>query len=317
MCAMSSCAPPERIVFFHHPCLDGSVAAWLYKMSFGTRAHYIGVGHGDYQALFEHLTAWPAIKNLVFLDYALPEKETRMLLTDGYDLSIYDHHATAVETLGALAHKNMKCFFDVKKSGAGIVWDTFFAGHERPSLINAVESVDLGNYASFVSQDEFYKTAAFLDSLDLSCFEKTCSKLDELRNWSVARLVDAGSVVREEFLEKIERVLSGERRYTNFPVDGGLSRFPFIHADIYVHSRELFPHLLKRLNTDVAIVWHQEAEGQIRLHVQSCNDVSAKKLVERIVMECGGYGGGHEYSAVARLNPLQFDKFRKNFCEEQ
>ena len=41
----------KRTVFYHHPCLDGSVAAWSAFQKWDDQATYVGLDHADFETI--------------------------------------------------------------------------------------------------------------------------------------------------------------------------------------------------------------------------------------------------------------------------
>ncbi len=138
-------APKRRIFFVSHGgCTDGFGAAWSFYRSLKlhpptepTEVTFIPETH-----------RWIRTKELLRMNLSdveviygdiCPEREDCVALHQkAKKFSVYDHHVSAQRKCGDLPY----CFFDMARSGAGIMWDTF-CKTKRPKLIEVVEAGDL------------------------------------------------------------------------------------------------------------------------------------------------------------------------------
>lgn len=132
-------------VFYHAPCLDGLLAAWVLRNHFGTRGiEFIPFNYGD------PFMATPQFdgKHVLFVDVSVPKDATLALARIAKQVTILDHHKTAKANLDGLnAHANIFAVFDMDRSGAGLAW-WYVNGDEvpQPRIVELVEDRDLWRF---------------------------------------------------------------------------------------------------------------------------------------------------------------------------
>lgn len=149
----------EKIHFefhYHDKCQDGlgalaSAMAGVGNHSFTAVPRTIGMPSN--QAYFKRDDAI-----VVYMDYC-PSLEELTATAENQLVVVLDHHKTSEKTLSGLGTpvrdlnelieyyekgaKGVLKIFDMNKSGAGISWDFFNPGKDRPRIINAIEKRDL------------------------------------------------------------------------------------------------------------------------------------------------------------------------------
>ena len=130
----------RNLIIYHDRCPDGSAAAWCAK-------HFLGEENCVfYPALHNQEPPYELAKeadNIFILDFCYGREELLFLsgmalIKDG-NLLVLDHHAS----VEARCHGLDFCQFDMDRSGAGMAWDHFSSGQERPWFINYVEDRDI------------------------------------------------------------------------------------------------------------------------------------------------------------------------------
>lgn len=127
----------QPLVIYHDQCLDGLTAAWIVSKSL-PHAEFVPMMYG---MPFDVERARG--REVIFADFCFKKPEMEKLLEIAREVEVLDHHATAKDTLDQLAgHPKLDVFFDIKKSGAGVAWDTLNVLQSRPELVNMVEFND-------------------------------------------------------------------------------------------------------------------------------------------------------------------------------
>jgi oligoribonuclease NrnB/cAMP/cGMP phosphodiesterase (DHH superfamily) len=131
---------------FHAPCADGFGAAWAYYCSLRanppevpTKVIFTPENHrfAKTQAILDRVSLDK--ETVIFADICPPRDMLIKIHKRAYSTEVYDHHETAERDCGDLSYT----YFDMKRSGAGIIWDTFNPKLARPFLIDCVEDGDL------------------------------------------------------------------------------------------------------------------------------------------------------------------------------
>ena len=160
------------ICIYHGNCADGFTAAWAVWRRFGDAVQYVP---GTYGAPPPDVTG----KNVVIVDFSYKRPVLAEMLKSANSILVLDHHKTAEADLaqgfteegrflsmadytGVVdwqrylenlaqddcenAGKLVYTLFDMSRSGAGIAWDFFHPGAERPELVNYAEDRDLWKF---------------------------------------------------------------------------------------------------------------------------------------------------------------------------
>ena len=171
----------KPLCIYHGNCADGFTAAWAVWKRFGDEFDYFAATHGNPP---------PDVsgRDVLFVDFSY-KREVLVSMRGvrkgtARSILVLDHHKSAAEDLahaggnfgidiskwtGALTwqrhmdntvqdecegvHDSVYCLFDMERSGAGIAWDFFHPGEERPNLINYVEDRDLWRFVLPLSRE--------------------------------------------------------------------------------------------------------------------------------------------------------------------
>lgn len=192
-------------VFYHAPCIDGLVAAWVLRNHFGQEdVQYIPFNYGDE---FPLTTQWEG-KHVLFVDVSLPRNHIIALARVARDVTILDHHKTArAELEGLEALGNVLAKFDMGRSGAGLAW--WYVNGDRdpaPRIVQLVEDRDLWKFehdpettwmhrvleAYPLTFDAVDNANQILESGDIESIGRT---LDSLYRGKVERLAERASTI--------------------------------------------------------------------------------------------------------------------------
>jgi oligoribonuclease NrnB/cAMP/cGMP phosphodiesterase (DHH superfamily) len=133
----------KHIYYHGSGCYDGFTSAWVAWKMHGDKASYYPSTYDaplvDSKQLTEGDTAY-------FLDYSRAASELRDFDARGVKVLVLDHHASAERDLSGLRLEHGSVIFDMTRSGAGMAWDYFFSGKERPRAVNYIEDRDLWTF---------------------------------------------------------------------------------------------------------------------------------------------------------------------------
>lgn len=200
------------LVIYHGRCADGTCAAWCADLYFrgmeDVEVEYYPAKHNKpppYKRIAKADCTY-------VLDFCYP-REDLVKMNDMTSLSVIDHHKSAEATCHGLDF----CEFDMDRSGAGMSWDHFFPGVERPWIVDYVETRDIWTWR--------YPTAkpvlAFVDTLPIE-FET----FDKLYN---------GDITFGECREKGEAILAYIKQYNAETVMASMQQITFQSPDGWYH----------------------------------------------------------------------------------
>lgn len=191
----------KKICIYHGNCADGFTAAWVLWKKFGNEFEY-------HAGVYQNDPPDVKGKDVVFVDFSYKREVIKKMRESANSILILDHHKTAMEDLkrdggnfgidisqweGGLnwerhetnitqdlcegIHDSVYCLFDMERSGAGIAWDFFNSGIERPQFINHVEDRDLWKFnlpftreiqASIFSYEYSFENWEMFSQMDIS-----------------------------------------------------------------------------------------------------------------------------------------------------
>lgn len=130
---------PRRICIYHGNCADGFTAAWVVRNRFaGEEIQFHAGTYGDPPPDVTGL-------DVILVDFSYKRPVMEEIVRKAASVLVLDHHKTAEEDLRGL--EGAAVVFDMERSGAGIAWDYFYPGYQRPRLIDHVEDRDLWRFA--------------------------------------------------------------------------------------------------------------------------------------------------------------------------
>ena len=306
-----------RTVFYHHPCLDGSTAAWSAFQKWHENAQYVGLDHSDYETIEETIRTHVTPETIaIFLDFAPRKEILENIIDDVKGVEIYDHHISAQKGLQAFAdHPKCHIVFDMHRSGAGMAYDIFSNNAGRPLFIELVEKLDLYKPSEFDSPDQFYLIAAALSTIDVD------KPLDQMlpiinkyiKHEDIAWFEQQGEVPRNKYREKIDQVLQ-DVDMANLSILEAASnciKIPTARARIDDMGHEFAPRLLSLCPHEhkVGFVWTMHNDDIVKLSLRSDGKVDVSLIAEEMGKRFGQNGGGHKGASAARFTREQFVKF--------
>lgn len=298
-----------RYVFYHAACLDGLTSRLVADRFFGRKAVYFGCGHGSQDKPYLNVSENSTI---YFLDYA-PDKENLFYLLENLssDITILDHHFSAINAIGKIEHKKLEKILNQKKSGAGLAWDYFFPETSRPLFIDIVEAIDLNKASFFEDEEQFYTVAAYFDQLDLEDFPSFTQRIKEIENLSIADIETLGRPYRKNNQQKIRRDMAQAQQIMLRLGMGDFSAV-LINVDIYEHSREFVPYIRNDTGTDAVLLWFELDPDCYRINIHTTEkSANAHNILSYIKEMTQCKGGGHAHSTVARMTKSQFEIFQE------
>ena len=259
--------PPETLVLYHGPCIDGFTAAWVawrWLESRGREAEYVEGCFGKPMPLVKD-------RRVYMLDFSQDRETVEQMFEDAKSMLILDHHASAAEELKGLAHTH----FDMTRSGAGMAWDHFFPEETRPWLVNYVEDQDLRKYA--------LPNSHTVNSWIGAC-PQTFENWDDLCAMGVKKALEKGKAV-ETYIDRYVLDMAAEAQLMDF---AGYENIPVVNAP-YLAISQLVEHLSK--GALFAMGWYHRGDGKYQYSLRSSGEFDVADLASMFG------GGGHKGSA--------------------
>ncbi len=148
----------KPLCIYHGKCADGFTAAWAVHKRFPDWDFHAGI----YQDPPPDVTG----RDVVLVDFSYKYDVLCEMSFKARSILVLDHHKSAAEDLGRLpvVHSesdfwgecsdycrscnmpHIGALFDMERSGAGIAWDFYHPGAERPLLVQYVEDRDLWRF---------------------------------------------------------------------------------------------------------------------------------------------------------------------------
>lgn len=301
------------VVLYHGACRDGWCAAWAATHVYPD-AELIAVYYGQ---------AIEPGSDLILADFSYPRETLLELAEVASRLRIYDHHATAQVALADVEaeakHRGLsvRVYFDLRRSGAGIVWDELVAdghpglgacvechGHlhgwpvhdpgcpsRAPWPVRYVEDRDLWRWALPMSRE----VNAYLGTLPYTGpphhVGPNLAAWSEASRTSLALAIDRGSTAQLALRAYVEAVAAN----AVMRVVGGRN-VPSVNAPQHEIS-ELLEHLLDRYpGAPYVHGWWQRADGRLQ-HSLRAREVDVSEVARRFG------GGGHKLAAGFETGP--------------
>lgn len=258
------------LVIYHANCYDGFTAAWIARQAMPDCELFKGrYGEDPPYALSQE-------RDVYIVDFSYPREQMEKLLamTGAIgNLVVLDHHKTAEAACQGLSF----CTFDMERSGAGMTWDHFNEGKERPAWIDRVEDRDLWRWRC----DNTADVHAFIASLPM-----TMENWDIIDSFAIEQVAEGGRVINRYIETSIEKVCSLARLIVIDGVTVVVLNIPFLNA-----SETATALLFEHPTAVYSMTYSQGADGRwgYSLRCRSGFDVSG-------IAKLHG-GGGHAEAA--------------------
>lgn len=298
---------------YHHPCLDGSTSAWIFKKAFGNNIQFLGVDHLPYDRILDKINKFD-FDIIYFLDFS-PELAIakELLEKQNKQVIIWDHHISSFNRFKEYRHDNLEFIFSPDQSGAGITWGNTFPNKQAPDFVRLVEDIDLRRITLCKdNEDMHFDAAAYIDNLDLTYLDKTFKTLDEISKLEISEIARLGRSLRQEQLLKINNTMN-ELHFVQSDMHPDIRShdIPMVYCNIKETGRELDYILLQSCKTvNVAFIYFEERD-YIRLHIRTDGITPANEIAHSFLKAHGINGGGHLNSAVVRMTKENFNTLFK------
>lgn len=312
-------------VFYHHPCLDGAVAAWAAYKKWGEDPNYdikfIGIDHDTDEATKKLIFAnIDTATHAVFADYCPKRSLMDEIADHAGKVTVYDHHDTPIQQMRGYCNPKVTMHFDENRSGGAIIHDELFGRQSRPKIISIAEDIDLERERN----QEAYWISAYIDSLPYGNIEQIVSSVNRIMVMSREEMIALGRLAGQHHEEMLASTMdsAGWARLAILP-DTDPVLVPMINANVRHLPRE-YSHRLRELagsmHAPVALSWHVDRGSMVVVSVRTNGIPNAAEVAQYMGSAELGHGlggGGNKTAAVARFTPNQFHARFKQVSPEE
>jgi uncharacterized protein len=291
------------IVYYHAPCQDGWVAAFVAKLRY-PEAKLVPLSYGGFELddLFEEAKG----KDILMVDFSLKSRIANDTLNRvAKSLLILDHHKTAQEIIGDAPYAR----FDMNRSGAGLAWDYLF-GVDSPQAgtLNVVDPFKLHRpwYVNYAEDQDLWRWK-LPNSRDINAYLNVQTRT--FSEWKA--MIEFLAIGEGNSLEQIARLGGAINQYVNYAVAAAMKDLNVGFWQILgktfsvgvvntgsVASSQIGEEIYNS-EIDIALMWHENNAGQILFSLRSkVADVGA-------IAKCFPGGGGHKVAGGFELSVVE------------
>jgi oligoribonuclease NrnB/cAMP/cGMP phosphodiesterase (DHH superfamily) len=313
-------------VIYHADCIDGFGAAYAAWRSFGERARYWPMHHGeawDNTALSGH--------DVFILDFSFPPETLTTIAAIANTVTQIDHHLSAHQAWADLLQpganqlesyqtpdKRLKVMFDLNKSGARLAWESFQPDQTMPLILGHIEDQDLWRFAlpgtreicralrllpfDFMQWHELITATALTDSPRYQQMISQGAAINDYMQQEINALANSHlrmpARVRGEPVDAMQALRHGQAVIS----DGTLNWLAV--SGIAINANGLFAselgNQLAEQSGTFALIWQLAGDGEVKASLRSKGDFDVAAIAARYG------GGGHRNAAGFRLPAAQF-----------
>jgi len=291
------------IIYYHAPCQDGWVAAFVAKLRY-PEARLIPLSYGGFE--IETLLEQAKGKDVLMVDFSLKSREANDALNAAAkSLLILDHHKTAQEIIGDAPYAR----FDMDRSGAGLAWDYLF-GVDSPQAgtLNVVDPFKLRRpwYVNYAEDQDLWRWK-LPNSREINAYlnvqTRTFSEwknMIEFLNIGVGDSLQQIALLGRAINQYVNYVVAAAMKDLNvglWQILGKTFSVGVVNTGSVTYSQ--VGEEIYNSEIDIALMWHENNAGQILFGLRSkVADVGA-------IAKCFPGGGGHKVASGFELSIVE------------
>lgn len=324
-------------VFYHHPCLDGSAAAWVFHRKWGedknVNLRFVPLTHGDPQAQAKKISDnADAGAEMFFLDMSPGESVLNHLLapdengkTRVKSVSLIDHHAsnaTDLKNYKAPASEGfkpppLKIIMDASAPSASLmVWKELFGPEQPPEFLRWVSKMDS---PSDLRDNDEHAVAAFIDSKDIGTPQQAFESFNVMEKMAAEEMMNYGRPIYADQLNKIKKLLANTL-FAELELMPGAGKMwlSVVNADIQGFGRSISAALVaeasKGTSVGVAGAWFVKGDGTVTMSIRTSGIPDAGQVAKHLGATIGVSGGGHTTDAAVHFRDTDQFFSSVRFC---
>jgi oligoribonuclease NrnB/cAMP/cGMP phosphodiesterase (DHH superfamily) len=282
----------KPICIYHAHCDDGFAAAWAVRHATGDLFEF-------YPGVYQQEPPDVTDRHVLFVDFSYKRPVLLEMAAKARSVVILDHHKTAAEDLadfrepapfsswkdGALTllegdAQPIAALFDMSRSGAGLAWDFFHAGQERPAFIDYIEDRDLWRKQK-PGSDEF--------TIALRSYPQDFHVWDWLVQAGPAPLISDGRAIQRYYRLRVEELKRSAYQATIAGAPFWVSNAPYFAAS------EVAGELAEREH-GFGACYFEVSQGRWQYSLRARGDFDVSEIARKFG------GGGHKAAAGFTVN---------------
>ena len=298
----------SELVIYHGNCSDGFGSAWV-AHKFLPNATFLPADYGNPP---------PDVKgkDVYLLDFCYPRQTILNMGWEAENLTILDHHKTAMDNLGFESRPEVmdgqvvftgtdivvkgawdskrsndeltaeqwelstySHHFDLNRSGIGLTWDHFTNNSPRPWLVSYVEAADLWRFETLDRAREV--------SCAIRSYPQTFEAWDELEKRDVEELKQEGASILRAQQQQVNRIAKNA-------YETEIAGYKVLIVNSSSYASEVGNYLAT--GRPFSVVWFEDSKGDKVLSFRSKEDGVDVSEIAKLYG-----GGGHKHSLGARI----------------
>jgi len=273
----------EVYLITHDNCMDGTCTAMLlnnYCKDNNIKLNIIYLQYGNSSNSFD--VNMLNNKNVIMCDFSFDRNKIISIKNITKNLIVLDHHKSAEENLTGLDY----CIFDMKKSGATLMWEYLYGDIIQPMFVKYVEDRDIW-------KGEFSDTEAF--SLGIRMYEREAllnKGYDAFKDNFVNDVIKTGNVLLKDRDMFIKKIVDKKKSLPRKTIDG--------HNVICINNNTHISNVGNELSDNEPFVaQYFITDKDIVFSLRSLEDGEDVSVIAR------SYGGGGHPRAAGFSFPLE------------
>lgn len=137
----------------HKNCNDGVLSAAIVKMyciGNGLTFLHLEAAYGDDIApivnKLKSMINKHSVVSVLITDFSFPKEELLLIKDNCHELTVLDHHKSAIDKLKDFNHDHIKLHFDTTKAGCELTWEFLYPTVKTPTIVELVADRDLWKF---------------------------------------------------------------------------------------------------------------------------------------------------------------------------
>lgn len=278
------------VCVFHYPCQDGLGSAYIAN-------HYAKANKKSLKLFpLQHnqIVDWSEINNVnvLFTDIAPTDEIIKLLIDQGCQIQILDHHITAKERL----EKCDFAIFDMNLSGIGLTWKYFYDMNEMPTFLTMMQEQDIWKFKTKYTK-EFCSGFLFKCQCE-NTIEDKFKLMDVLMgvlmdvlicdNSSINEYISLGTTLLRHKMAQIESIVDKNKNNVKQFREYSVILYNCSNYDLVSE----LGNILSKDYCDFAVLWsYDHLDKKYHVSLRSCKGICASIAKEMM------NGGGHPNAA--------------------
>ncbi len=281
----------KNVVVYHKNCMDGVSSAYIMKDVLEAKNEFniefipLQYGESFKDAVGDNINK---DVNFYFVDFSLQRKEMIELIESVNFVTVLDHHESAEKNLSKLEDQfdNCEIIFDMKRSGATLVFDTYNGLHKLDREIFAyIQDRDIWEWKLKDSKEVSEYLRLKVNPDDIESF-------GEVIKTPVSSMISGGQILDEATKKRVARKTNKIEKVMKVKIKG----VDFLMLNATEDISEIGNAICNKYNIPAMMYFILQDTAQVVFSFRSLDSLAN---VSEIAMSLGG--GGHPCASGATL----------------